>query len=467
MSFVFYDTETTGTHTAFDQILQFGAIRTDHELRELERFEIRCRLLPHVVPSPKALLTNGITVEQLTDPSLPSHYQMVRAIKAKLEAWSPAVFVGHNSMRFDEHLLRQAFYQTLHPPYLTNTNGNGRMDSLPVLQAVHLLEPGVLTVPVDDQGRPRFSLDRLAPANGFAQHAACGPVGNVEATLYLCCLVRERTETVWSNCVRFSRKAAVLDYALPGEVFALVGFGYGRTQLRMVTPIGVNPENDSEVFVFDLAHDPMELTALPGGDLGRRLADSHILGRLRANAAPCILPYEDMPARARLKDLSIADLTCRAAYIREKGELVQQLVSVMTCGRQAKQASLHVENRMYEGFTGPEDMRLMALFHEMEWPDRAPLLARLEDPRLQVLGKRLLYTEVSEAMPAKCLESYRADVAKRLMADEGAIPWLTVPRAIREADRLLPGLKGAEASLVRHLRKYLAQRAGEARALME
>ena len=68
MSFVFYDTETTGTHTAFDQILQFGAIRTDHELRELERFEIRCRLLPHVVPSPAALLTNGITVEQLTDP---------------------------------------------------------------------------------------------------------------------------------------------------------------------------------------------------------------------------------------------------------------------------------------------------------------------------------------------------------------------------------------------------------------
>ena len=142
MSFVFYDTETTGTHTAFDQILQFGAIRTDHELRELERFEIRCRPLPHVVPSPAALLTNGITVDQLTDPALPSHYEMVRAIKAKLEQWSPAVFVGHNSMHFDEHLLRQAFYQTLHPPYLTNTNGNGRMDSLPVLQAAHFLEPG-------------------------------------------------------------------------------------------------------------------------------------------------------------------------------------------------------------------------------------------------------------------------------------------------------------------------------------
>ena len=116
MSFVFYDTETTGTNTAFDQILQFGAIKTDHELRELDRFEIRCSLLPYVVPSPGAMRVTGVTVDQLIDPDLPSHYQMVRAIKAKLDEWSSAIFIGHNSMTFDEHLLRQALYKTLHGP---------------------------------------------------------------------------------------------------------------------------------------------------------------------------------------------------------------------------------------------------------------------------------------------------------------------------------------------------------------
>ena len=40
-SYVFYDTETTGTLTSFDQILQFGAIRTDDEFNELDRYEIR------------------------------------------------------------------------------------------------------------------------------------------------------------------------------------------------------------------------------------------------------------------------------------------------------------------------------------------------------------------------------------------------------------------------------------------
>ncbi len=90
--FVFYDTETTGTNTAFDPILQFGAVKTDHELREPDRFEIRCRVLPYVVPSPGAMRVTGVTVDQLIDPGLPSHYEMVCAIKAKSDEWSPAIY---------------------------------------------------------------------------------------------------------------------------------------------------------------------------------------------------------------------------------------------------------------------------------------------------------------------------------------------------------------------------------------
>ena len=51
MDLIFYDTETTGTDSAFDQILQFAAVRTDAELNEVDRFETRCRISPRVVPS--------------------------------------------------------------------------------------------------------------------------------------------------------------------------------------------------------------------------------------------------------------------------------------------------------------------------------------------------------------------------------------------------------------------------------
>jgi exodeoxyribonuclease-1 len=141
MGFVFYDTETTGTDSAFDQILQFAAIHTDHKLRELDRFEIRCRLSPHIVPSPGAMRATKLWAARLFDPTLHSHYETVCQIQAKLLAWLPALFIGYNSLQFDEHLLRQAFYKSLHPPYLTNTKRNSRSDALRMVQAASIFAP--------------------------------------------------------------------------------------------------------------------------------------------------------------------------------------------------------------------------------------------------------------------------------------------------------------------------------------
>ncbi len=467
MSFVFYDTETTGTDTCFDQILQFGAIRTDYELREMERFEIRCRLLPHIVPSPDALLISGLTVEQLTNPGLPSHYEMVRTIKARLEAWSPAVFIGHNSMRFDEVLLRQAFYQTLHDPYLTSTNGNCRLDSLTVLQAADFFQPGVLSVPANDKGKPSFSLARLAPANGFNRHVAHDAMGDTKATLHLCRLLSERAGGYWSNVVRFAPKAAVRDFVEANDVFSFTGTFFGRTYSWMVTDLGPNPAYDSERFVFDLSNDPETFAALSDADLGARLAASpKPVRRLRVNAGPCILPYEDVPAAVRLRIPGIDEVRNRAAYIRDNEGFARRLIAAMAGAHEAREPSVHVEEQIYDSFTRHEDQEVMAAFHEAPWSSRADLLGRLADARLKVLGERLLYTEAPEAMPARGRVHYEADVAERLRAVEGTVPWRTLPQAIRETDTLLAGSPGHGAPLLEGLRDYLVGRSEAASAMM-
>ena len=52
---------------AFDQVLQFAAIRTDDDLNEIGRFEIRSRLLPYIIPSPHAMQVTGQTIDDLLD----------------------------------------------------------------------------------------------------------------------------------------------------------------------------------------------------------------------------------------------------------------------------------------------------------------------------------------------------------------------------------------------------------------
>ena len=266
MRFVFYDTETTGTNTSFDQTLQFAAICTDEHFNELDRLEVRSRLLPYIVAAPGALLTNGVSVERLHDPSLPSHYQMVRTIQAKLRAWSPAIFIRYNSLRFDENIFRQALYQTLHPPYLTNTGGNSRTDPMKMVQATSVFAPNALVIPLSDTGAPTFKLEAVARANGFREHNAHDALGDVEATIHLCKLIRERALGLWTTFIRFNRKLSVQDLLRHGPVVCLTEF-YGGPYSWLVTAIGRNPENDNEICVLDLAENPEGLSGMSDDEL--------------------------------------------------------------------------------------------------------------------------------------------------------------------------------------------------------
>ncbi len=467
MSFIFYDTETTGTNTAFDQILQFGAIKTDSELNELDRFEVRSRILPYVVPAPGAMRVTGVTVEQLTDPALPSHYQMVRAIRAKLQEWSPAIFIGHNSLRFDEHLLRQALYKTLHAPYLTNTNGNCRTDSLRLVQAVARFAPDILTIPVDDRGKPVFKLDRLAPANGLDHSAAHEAMADVEATIHLCRLMAQRVPGYWSNFVRYSQKAAVTDFAQEEEVFALTDFFYGRTYLWMVTSIGTNPENSSEMLVFNLEIDPDELAILAENELAARLAERPKPVRgMRTNAGPIVISYDDAPEDMRSAAPELDELRQRATRIRSDSGFMERLIAAFLQTRAEREPSTHVEEQIYDGFIDNSDQALLDRFHDADWPERVPLLGSLSDERLQSLGQRLIFTEAPDVMSATARHDYEVAIARRLMAEEGTVPWLTLPKAIAEADDLIATAGNTEAALLTGHRDYLRQQAEWAASLL-
>ena len=94
MDFVFYDLETTGISPEFDQPLQFAAIWTDENFVEKARINIRCRLAPHILPSPQALVVTRVAPDHLIDPSLPSLLDFAQQVAELTERWSPSIWVG-------------------------------------------------------------------------------------------------------------------------------------------------------------------------------------------------------------------------------------------------------------------------------------------------------------------------------------------------------------------------------------
>ena len=220
--------------------------------------------------------------------------------------------------------------------------------------------------------------------------------------------------------------------------------------------------------MFDLSYDPHDLAALHDDDLHKLLPKSpRPVRRPSANRAPCIMPYEDVPASACVRLPAAEELGSRAAYIRDNRGLRGRLMAAVVENREKWKPSVHVEEQIYDSFIGSEDQARMTAFHQAEWSDRAALLGGFVYQRLQVLGQRLLYTEVPEVMPVDGLMSCRTDMARRFLAEEGTVPWLTLPQAIRETDELLVASTGSEASLLKDLLGYLGRRAEEARTNME
>ena len=241
MSYIFYDTETTGTRTSFDQILQFAAIKTDADLHILDTYNVRCRLLPHVVPSPGALLVTGVTIADITSAPL-SHFEMMRLVRTKMSEWSRngAVFIGRNSMRFDETLLRQAYYQSLLPVYQTNTNGNGRADLMRIVQVVSCCAPNTLAVPLTADGKTTFKLGLVAEANGVAVTNAHDALADTEATILMARMVKQRAPELWAAMMTNARKNGPLNLIANHHVLTLSENAFGNQYNFVVAPIAAN-----------------------------------------------------------------------------------------------------------------------------------------------------------------------------------------------------------------------------------
>ena len=460
MRFIFYDTETTGTNTSFDQILQFAAIYTDEHFNELDRLEIRGRLLPYIIAAPGALLTNGVSIERLHDPSLPSHYQMVRTIQAKLRAWSPAVFIGYNSLRFDENIFRQALYQTLHPPYLTNTGGNSRTDAMKMVQAASVFAPNALVIPLIDTGAPTFKLEAVARANGFEEHNAHDALGDVEATIHLCRLIRERALGLWTTFIRFNRKLPVQDLLQHEPVVCLTEF-YGGPFSWLVTAIGRNPENENEICVVDLAESPEELSEMSDEDLAAHLRKLPKPVRwVRTNASPILMPSEAATDIATAKQLGAQELQRRSSVYRTNRSLRDRLVNVALGDREPRAQSIYVEQQIYDGFFLNNDQEIMFAFHDVEWERRFELSQQFGDARLRKIAQRVLFTEAPECLPAEIRFAHEREFAHRLVAEQAE--WLTLPKAIEQSDDLLKTANERSKRFLMKYRTYLDQRLEQA-----
>lgn len=434
--FVFYDTETTGTVRDFDQILQFAAILTGDDLAEVDRFDIRCRLLPWVVPAPMALKVTGIRPATLTDPSLPGFYDMMGRVRAKLEAWSPARFIGYNSLRFDEPMLQRAFWQTLNPPYLTVLNGNARMDLFPLVQAASHLAPGALAYPATDGAGISFRLDALAPLNGFAHERAHDALGDVEAAIHIAKLLKARAPQLWNTAAQRAPKQETARLLQPGAPVLMAEYFAGAASLWWGQRLDQNGASGTSAVMARLGTDWAGLRTAGDDTLLEALAGSP--GPLRdtgLNKAPVVYSEAEALAFWKLRpdDQSITN----SQVLKNDPGFCARLLRLKADTEPAWPAAEHLEQRIFEAFPDRADAALMERFHTSDWPARAGLVRQFKDARYRQLAQRIVYDGAPETLSGDDRKRIAKAVAGRLFANhEDKTLWRSVAAARLELETM-------------------------------
>ncbi len=376
-SFFFYDLETFGLEPRYDRIAQFAGLRVDEELRPVgDKLILYCRPTPDYLPAPQACLVHGITPQAAREEGV-TDYELARRIRAELLEPGTTT-LGYNTLQFDDEFLRSLFYRNFYDPYEREwRNGNSRWDLIDLMRAARDLRPEGLVWPTGEDGRPIFTLEALAKANGVAHGTAHDALHDVLATVGLARLVRERQPRLWDwyygHRTRDSLRPLIdlVDRTPLLHTSAAYTSEQGCTTL--VAPISLDPENRNQLIALDLRFDPAEVLDLPVEELRRRVFTKSEelevprlpLARLRLNRCPFLAPRSALsPEAAERLGLDLVACERHLALVRREPELIQKLVAVFE-GPIAPSEESDPELRIYsDGFFSEEDAAAFAAIHE-------------------------------------------------------------------------------------------------------
>jgi exodeoxyribonuclease-1 len=440
MNYVFYDFETSGRSSTWDQIIEVGAVLVNDNFQVLaDPLNLRCSLKPGLVPEPYALIVNRTTPQILRRTNL-SHYGLITQMQEVLTKWSPAIFVGFNNLNFDEEYMRKSLFKTLNEPYLTQYNGNKRGDILGLIRTAHLYYPNCIKTPISDKGNAVFKLSELTEMNGIVHDNAHSAVSDVMATIEIAKIIKDKAPSVWKASLMTTSKMEVNSIVEKEKIFCVNEYFYGKARPFVVTFICFHPKYNWPQ-CFNLINDPSLYLKMPYAQLKEELKKSpKIIRSIKNNKHPVIMSPNYAKNFEGYKQLGTDKLLERANMIQSNKEFKDRVAKILAEEAEEKEAldsqiGLMAEESIYTGFPQPEDQKLMGEFHRLDWKGKLNLSEKFKDERFTYFAKRLIYEESPEVLGKEEYKKIHRAIAGQILSTNDE-KWNTVPKAFKDIDDL-------------------------------
>ncbi len=391
-----HDYETWGADPRRDRPAQFAGIRTDTDLNIIGKPLVHyCRPADDILPQPEACLVTGITPQKALAEGLPEAEFMAEIHRQFIQPGTCGV--GYNSIRFDDEFTRYGFYRNFFDPYAREwRNGNSRWDIIDMMRLTHALRPDGIQWPKHDDGSTSFRLEDLTEANDIHHGEKHDALSDVQATIDLARLVREKHPRLYNYLfeLRDKRRVAAQLNLHQAQMVLHVSSMYPANLgcIAPVLPLAVHPTNKNGIIAFDLRHDPGPLLELGVEEIGQRLfsrseelpegVERIPLKTIHINKCPVVAPVNTLTQEtAERWQIDLKEAQKNADELQGSPSLVRKIQEVHTA-REFTPITDPDQNLYGGGFFSDRDRSLMNEIVLMGPKDLAGTGTQFEDPRL-------------------------------------------------------------------------------------
>jgi exodeoxyribonuclease-1 len=404
MTFYFYDLETSGVNSRDARVMQFGGQRTDMQLNPIgEPHNILIKLTPDALPEPDAVLITGIT-PQMTIADGITEAEFLKIFQTEI-AVPDTIFVGFNSIRFDDEFMRFMNYRNFYDPYEWQwKDQRSRWDILDVVRMTRALRPDGIKWPVDSEGKASNRLELLTALNKLDHQNAHDALADVNATIAVARMIQQKQPKLFSYLLGLRQKSEIAKLVCGGESFVYSSGKYPSEfeKTTIVSMLHEHPKKQGAI-VWDLRHDPAPFSKMSAMELaeawkwkpypkdGSKRAPMLPAKTMQFNRCPAIAPISvlDDASIKRLK-LDMSAIEANRKKLENYPEFTENILKALELMNKEQQSSFlaseqDVDAQLYDDFVPDSDKTVMSAIRAAEPKDFEELALKLRDERLKAL----------------------------------------------------------------------------------
>lgn len=410
-SFFWYDLETSGINARTQRVMQFAGQRTDMDLNPVgEPFNILIKLGEDVLPDPDAIMVTGITPQSTLQDGI-TEVEFLKIFHDQV-ATPGTIFVGYNTVRFDDEFMRFLLWRNYYDAYEWQwQDGRSRWDLLDVVRMTRALRPEGIKWPVVD-GKATNRLELITKLNGVEHENAHDALADVRASIEVAQLIKTKQPKLFDWLLNLRGKNDVKKFIESNSSFIYTSARYsGDTEKTAVVRV-LHTDDSKGALVYDLRFDPAEFEGLSAEELAERwrfTKDPDAPTRLpvksmKYNHCPALSPtgiLSDKEVQERLK-VTPETINANLMKLSNMPDLVANIVRARDLmdderGEQWSKSVPEPEAALYDGgFLSSDDKKLSAVVRAAKPSELSGLIADFNDGRLKDILPRYKARNFSE-----------------------------------------------------------------------